>query len=138
MVRQHVATDVSPAGCTDRTSRAAGWVNAKRLPKGPNGRCLCRQCGEEVPKGRVTFCSNGCVDEWKVRTNPGYARKLVRDRDHGVCAICGLDTDQLVAELRRLRTDARRHDGFVKQDWRVETMPTSTYELRRETPFTQQ
>lgn len=75
-----------------RVPKRAGWVNPKALPKGPNGRALCRQCGTEVPVGRVTFCGDPCVHEWKVRTQPRYARKQVEQRDAGVCSSCRLDT----------------------------------------------
>lgn len=93
---------------TRRTSKAAGWVDQKKLPKGPNGRALCRQCNEEVPKGRRTFCSQECVDRWSIKTNPSYARQLVFARDKGVCALCGLDCNRLYHELRRLDWRARR------------------------------
>lgn len=51
--------------------------------------------------GRRTFCSDPCVHEWKIRTNPGYVRKLVFDRDAGICAVCRLDTDALKKEIKR-------------------------------------
>ena len=90
---------------TRRTSRG-GWEDPKNLPKGPNGRPLCRQCGQEIPKGRRrTFCSEACVDQWRVRTDPGYARYRVFERDHGICARCGVDT----VEVKRM------FDGLAKQ-----------------------
>jgi 5-methylcytosine-specific restriction endonuclease McrA len=79
---------------------AGGWIDRKTLPKGVSGRSLCRWCSLEVPKGRFTFCSDWCVNEWKLRTNPGYLREQVFQRDRGVCAQCGLDC---VAELYRLK-----------------------------------
>jgi 5-methylcytosine-specific restriction enzyme A len=72
------------------------------LPTGPNGRTLCRWCNLEVPAGRRTFCSEFCVHEWKLRTDPGYLRDEVFRRDKGVCALCGVDC---VAEYNH----ARRH-----------------------------
>lgn len=99
-----------------RISQAAGWAIESKMPKGPNGRNLCRWCGQEVPRGRQTFCSNDCVREHKIRTNPGYVRQLLFARDRGVCAICGLDT---VAEEQRLAleiTAALRPDGN-RLDW---------------------
>lgn len=71
--------------------------------RGPNGRYLCRWCGTEVKPPRITFCGDACVHEWRLRTDPGYLRRLVFARDHGVCAECGTDTVALVAELRGLR-----------------------------------
>ena len=77
---------------TQRSS-PGGWLWMKPgLPRGPNGRLLCRYCHQEVPVGRRTFCSTLCVDEWKIRTSPSHVRLLVYRRDHGVCAACGLDT----------------------------------------------
>ena len=71
-----------------------GWA-PRVMPKGPNGRNLCRWCSKEVPPRRQTFCSAECVDEWKMRTDVVYIRRKVFERDHGVCAICGLDTEAL-------------------------------------------
>jgi 5-methylcytosine-specific restriction endonuclease McrA len=65
-----------------------GFCNPKALPKGPNGRNLCRRCSTEVPKGKQTFCSPLCIHEWKVRTQPAYARSKVWERDKGRCALC--------------------------------------------------
>lgn len=83
-----------------RTSPNAGWANLKQLPTGPNGRRLCRRCSQEVPKGRRTFCSETCVHEWRIRTDPNYVRQQVEARDHGICAACGLDTAKLRSTLR--------------------------------------
>jgi 5-methylcytosine-specific restriction endonuclease McrA len=61
-----------------------------------------------VPQGRFTFCCEGCVREWRLRTDPGYLREQVFLRDHGVCAACGLDTEALRKEKRKLDYAARR------------------------------
>jgi len=84
-----------------------GWVDRLSLPKGLNGRNLCRWCNLEVPKGRVTFCSDWCVEEWRLRTDPGYLREKVFERDRGVCAACGLDCEAAWVHLKRLRGAAR-------------------------------
>lgn len=84
-----------------------GWADAATLPKGANGRNLCRWCNLEVPKGRVTFCSDWCVEEWRLRSNPGYLREKVFDRDHGVCAACGTDCHAAFHHLKKLRGAAR-------------------------------
>jgi len=68
-----------------------GWVDQRTLSKGPNGKNLCRWCNLEVPKGRVTFCSAWCVEEWRLRSDPGYIREKVLERDRGICAICRVD-----------------------------------------------
>ena len=79
----------------DRVTKERGWVNPKKLPKGPNGRALCRECKTEVPPNRKTFCSRECVAAWRIKSDPTYVRQQAFARDHGVCAICGLDTQQL-------------------------------------------
>lgn len=84
-----------------------GWVDRNALPKGPNGRNLCRWCNLEVPKGRLTFCSDWCVEEWRLRSDPGYLREKVFERDRGICALCGVDTVQAEQHLKRLRGAAR-------------------------------
>jgi 5-methylcytosine-specific restriction protein A len=94
-----------------------GWVNRKSLPKGPHGRNLCRWCGEETPKGRFTFCSDGCVHAWRIRSDPGYLREQVFRRDRGVCAQCGLDTESLRKDMRKLDYAARRR---FEKDWGID------------------
>ena len=91
---------------TQRTM-PGGWANREGLPKGPNGRNLCRWCDLEVPKGRVTFCSDWCVEEWRLRTDPGYLREKVFERDKGICAVCGVDCEAAWIQLKRLRGAAR-------------------------------
>lgn len=98
---------------TNRVSKTAGWVDPKQLPKGPNGRNLCRQCSEEVPKGRRTFCSDACVHAWKIKTDPGHVRLMVFRRDQGVCARCKLDTTKLAPLVREFKTRAREVLGGV-------------------------
>lgn len=71
-----------------RIKPGAGYVIVACLPKGPNGRALCRWCATEVTPPRKTFCSDGCVHEWKLRSQPPYARMHVWFRDRGVCAGC--------------------------------------------------
>jgi 5-methylcytosine-specific restriction endonuclease McrA len=90
-----------------RRTKPGGWV--KRRKKG-----LCRWCGAAVPKGRFTFCGDACVHEWKLRTDPGYLRAQVFARDHGVCARCGLDTEALRRDKRKLDYQARRQ---FEKDW---------------------
>jgi 5-methylcytosine-specific restriction protein A len=72
-----------------RINPKAGWAN-------PNGKC--RWCQVDGLKGRSTFCSEACVHEWKIRSQPGYVRDCVERRDKGVCAACGLDTMSLKAK----------------------------------------
>jgi 5-methylcytosine-specific restriction enzyme A len=91
-----------------------GWARRENLPKGPNGRHLCRWCNLEVPKGRITFCSAWCVEEWRLRSDPGYLRERVLVRDRGICAGCGIDCLHAELQLKRLR-GASRLKAFL--DW---------------------
>jgi 5-methylcytosine-specific restriction enzyme A len=94
---------------------SGGWVDRNSLPKGDNGRCLCRWCGLEVPSRRQTFCSDWCVEEWKLRTNPGHLRERVFERDRGICAICRVDCLSEARRLKRLRGAARLR---AEADWK--------------------
>ena len=89
-----------------RRVQPGGWVARKR------GRC--RRCGVAVPRGRFTFCSPACVHEWRLRTDPGYLRAQVFARDCGVCALCGLDTESLRKNKRKLDFRARRQ---FEKEW---------------------
>src|SRR5712692_11396664 len=89
-----------------------GVADRGALPKGTNGRALCRWCGLEVPPRRFTFCSDWCVHEWRLRSDPGYLREQVLQRDRGFCAICRTDTRAAYGGLRRSRgTKRQRHLG---------------------------
>ena len=85
-----------------------GRIRAVTLPTGPNGRPLCRWCELEiVARRRRTFCSDGCVHQHRLRTDPGYLRDQVLARDHGICALCRADTLAIYAALKRSRGTAR-------------------------------
>lgn len=86
---------------------AGGRANAAELPKGETGRTLCRWCSLEVPRGRRTFCSEWCVHEWKLRTDPGYVRDRVLARDRGICAGCRTDTLSAWLRVKKARGDRR-------------------------------
>lgn len=79
-----------PVTRPERTIKG-GWVDYETMPRGPNGRGLCRRCGQEVPKGKRTFCGPVCVHEWKIRSDSGYAKNQVWERDKGFCKLCGVD-----------------------------------------------
>jgi 5-methylcytosine-specific restriction protein A len=85
-----------------------GFADRAALLKGPGGRALCRWCGLEVPARRRTFCSDWCVHEWRLRSDPGYLREQVFHRDRGVCAICRVDTRAAYWDLKRSRGQHRQ------------------------------
>lgn len=73
----------------------AGWPYAQPSGVGPGGRPFCRWCWAEVPKGRSSWCSAACVDEYRRLHDWNYIRRAVLARDGGVCACCGVDTEWL-------------------------------------------
>lgn len=80
------------------TRRAASWNDSPHFGKrGPNGRRLCLHCGEELSekRKRFTFCGTECRLAREIICHPTAARWQVKERDHGVCARCGLDCDAL-------------------------------------------
>lgn len=103
------ATHTLPA----RTMRG-GRADYRMLPRGPQGRLLCRWCRIEVPTGRRSFCSDWCVHEWRLRTDTGYMRDRVFARDRGICAYCTVDTRAAFAQLRRSRGKQRQ---FLMDYW---------------------
>lgn len=87
--------------------RKAEWAF---LGLGPGGKEWCRcGCGNEVPPGRrQTTCSTACIEAWRLRNDPKRIRWVVFDRDHGICAHCGTDTEKLLNECRKASYRAGR------------------------------
>lgn len=75
--------------------------------KGPNGRGFCKWCEKEVPEGRRAWCDEECIDESRRRTDLGYQRRLVEERDKGICALCGIDTGEVSDLAERFQSEAR-------------------------------
>ena len=87
---------------------AGGRVQPHILPMGANGRPLCRWCELEIlAKRRRTFCSDYCVHQHRLRTDPGYLRDQVFARDRGICQACAANTVAIYAALKRSRGRAR-------------------------------
>jgi 5-methylcytosine-specific restriction endonuclease McrA len=93
-------------------TKAGGWIGPSEIRRNAAGDALCRWCGGAVPRRRRTFCSEECVHQWKLRTDPGYLREKVFERDRGVCAQCGTNTTALRRDMRKLDYAARR--SFLK------------------------
>lgn len=52
-----------------------------------------------MPPRKTTY-SQDCYDAWAARNDPQAVRRIVYERDHGVCSICQCSTDALKAALR--------------------------------------
>ena len=70
--------------------RVVGRKNRAKFQQLPrrNDRVLCRYCAKEVAPPRRTFCSEHCVHQYRLRSDSGYIRQCVLERDRGVCALC--------------------------------------------------
>jgi len=100
-----------------------GFADRAKLASGASGRPLCRWCNLEVPAGRFTFCSEWCVHEWRLRTDPGYLRDQVFLRDRGLCAACGVDT---VAAWRDLKRSRGTHRLRLLEKWGLKKLNRKT------------
>jgi hypothetical protein len=96
---------------------------SRTMPGGraePGSPRVCRWCSLEVPKPRRTFCSEWCVHEWRLRTDPSYLRERVLARDRGICASCGTDTLEAWLQLKRSRGERRakrlEHWGLARMN----------------------
>lgn len=86
-----------------RRARSAYSTGIKKDPE--TGKNLCRWCEKPVtaPRRR-TFCSEECVHEWKVRSDPGYVRMVVERRDKGICQGCSINVGFIEQFFRAYRT----------------------------------
>lgn len=91
-----------------RAPRRRGKLPPHR-PRGPNGERYCRRCGEVLRGRRTQWCSDRCSLFARIEAGwQGAAREYLRQRDRGVCAACGLDTEALLRWLGRLWPGRRR------------------------------
>lgn len=82
----------------------------------------CSWCGTtELEKGRRSWCSQACVDQYKIRSDPGHIRQLVRQRDRGICAVCGCDADLEYRRWRGIRREVRRLAEWLAYRYRFNT-----------------
>jgi 5-methylcytosine-specific restriction protein A len=82
----------------------------RRLARPPHGhrKGLCRWCSGAVKPPRQSWCSEACVEQYSIQSDPSFVRRRLLARDKGVCAACGFDCAALQRELRDLRWS---HDG---------------------------
>lgn len=98
----------------------------------------CTWCKGIVKKPKRYWCSQECVDEYRIRSDSSFARIKVFDRDQGVCAICGLDTENVLKAFKAARAlateevDAKfealgfkiemkgKHSALVKHLWEMD------------------
>lgn len=88
---------------TQRFNRSFDYAHMPKLGAG-----LCRWCGTPVGGRRRSWCSDACQSDFLIRWNPSSAAHHVYRRDKGVCAVCGIDTDEIKALKRRICRDLHR------------------------------
>ena len=94
-----------------------GWIDPLTLPINKEGFRCCRWCGHSIHPPRRTFCSDACVHELRLRTQPGYMRQCCYDRDKGICAVCKIDT-KIIAKTARKMDGADRVEYLEKHSVR--------------------
>lgn len=78
----------------------------------------CSWCGTyELPKGRSTWCSQACVNEYLMRAGSGRVRSLLWERDHGICAACGCDAEAEYRAWRERRKEIVRLADRLVDEW---------------------
>lgn len=87
----------------------------RRGERAPCGRPLCRWCGGAVEPPRRAWCGPDCVNEYLLRKDPRFLRRRVRERDKGVCALCGLDTRTLSLKRQTAAFKARGRPARMSQ-----------------------
>lgn len=109
----------------------ADWL-ATLLNRGPKE---CIWCGGVVPKRRRSWCSDGCVDAFKLRCDANRQRQYVEHRDSGVCQVCQRDTYlaeregkvlakslsyMLIDDPKRdeVKNQLRQNFGYARGRWR--------------------
>ena len=96
---------------------------------GPNGKALCCWCKTEIPKHRRNWCSDKCVEQYKLQNDWTYICRLVKKRDHAICGACGIDT----AALRKALHEMAKRFGWKAAQQYAATMkiPASRITGRR-------
>lgn len=100
--------------------------------KNAEGKPICCWCGTAVKAPRRSWCSQACVDEWRVRGDWNYIRAQIIQRDK-VCRWCGGCRMRKSYDVTGDRGGAystwavRKHRESGQQpDWPIEWIPPYT------------
>lgn len=101
----------------------------------PREKGVCRVCGSAVRKPRRNYCGDRCAETIGFMVSADRQRQYVLRRDHGRCALCGVDTLFVRRVLNHAREFAWRwgvklayramvRDSGVPTDWEMDhTVP---------------
>ncbi len=78
----------------------------------------CAWCGGKGRKG-LKYCSDACQEEANIRYTGSYVIYYVFKRDNGICALCGIDTNEIRMELLSIRNSSWYNGryGDFKKHW---------------------
>lgn len=85
----------------------------------PDGTKQCVWCGKSLQGRRQRWCSRECVDDYTLHTDWNSIRRHVRERDLGVCAICGIDTYAEKEKWRGLALARREGRGLPSKPYAI-------------------
>jgi 5-methylcytosine-specific restriction enzyme A len=71
-----------------RTIRYVHSSEIRRQLDRPRGHCT--WCAGKVPRPRIYWCSDSCVDAFRAVNDVMYQRYLLRLRDDAKCSVCGI------------------------------------------------
>jgi 5-methylcytosine-specific restriction protein A len=120
-IDQH-ARGAIPKPCFSRRMRIGRPFNSKPVPTryGKHGHRICRWCDRECPNGRRTFCRDpDCVHQFLLRTDAGYVRRKVQERDGGVCLGCGINAELERRRIQRWTPDHGFWQHVTQGEWSV-------------------
>jgi 5-methylcytosine-specific restriction protein A len=89
------------------------------VKKDADGNRLCRWDQKPVGKRR-SYCGKSCLKEVDIRCSAGMLRYHVKERDKGICAGCGLDTQKLkriMDHAARSYYEIRHGIGSTNHTW---------------------
>lgn len=110
-------------------------ITAADLPNGtgPDGEKLCAWCDQpSTGKKIIRYCSAPCREAVELRVSASYVRHRLRQRDHGVCALCKLNTETIRAAGRELKG---RFYALKFREESLEPWKTALAKLREDYPW---
>lgn len=114
LIRKHCANEE----CPTHRARAPLPVRLKRCPRckeelPPAPPKCCRLCEGPLPSRRQSWCGDECVVAYYITVSSSFLRTVVLERDHGVCAQCGMDTQAIENRVDALSYGEKRKAGLA-------------------------
>ena len=81
------------------------WKTLPPIRQDKFGYYLCRHCKRPCPGMERHWCSEACLRYYLTTSQGSFVRALLFERDHGICAECGVNAGQMDAALARLKAD---------------------------------